>query len=315
MEGVARPEVPIVNRPTRTTLGGTLGQKGEAGDHLLWGDGWVTEGFWEVDLHGVVVVHGISIIRGKCDDKALCVATGFDYSGDFTDVGGGGVEIEVPRRGGFHESNFDGACTRERNVVIGKPPLFGLRVCDEEAGGDLGGLRPGWIQGRIVNSVAVEVGECFSKVPSFIGVGIDERLKTFAVAVLLFGRDVVISGVGIGDRVPDFLNSRVGADNHLVTGSANGISVVGREGEDALWGFRIIVESLGEGVVERRGHIYIPVEEGPGAENMKSVLQSGSEGVEVVVDVIRHIGGIDAEATGGQHFPFEGKLSRPTWPL
>ena len=142
MEGVAGAEVPIVNRPTSTTLGGTLGQKGEAGDHLLWSDGWVAEGFWEVDLHGVVVVHGISIVRGKCDDETLGIAAGFDYPGDFTDVGGSGVEGEVAGRGGFHESNFDGACTRERNVVIGKPPLFGLRVCDEEAGGHLGGFGP-----------------------------------------------------------------------------------------------------------------------------------------------------------------------------
>ena len=115
---------------------------------------------------------------------------------------------------------------------------------------------------------------------------------------------IVVFVVGIGDGVPDFLHGGVGADHHLVTGAADGVSIVGREGENALWGFRIIVKSLGEGVVERRGHIYIPVEEGPGAENMKSVLQSGSEGVEVVVDVIRHIGGIDVEGTGGQHFPF-----------
>ena len=101
MESVAGAEVSVVNRPTRTTLGSALGEKGEAGDHLLWSDGWVAEGFWEVDLHSVVVVHGISIIRGKCDDKALCVASGLDFAGDFTDVGGGGVESEVAGRGGL----------------------------------------------------------------------------------------------------------------------------------------------------------------------------------------------------------------------
>ena len=101
MEGVARAKVPIVNRPTRTTLGGALGQKGETGDHLFWGDGCIAEGFWEVDLHGVVVVNGISVVGWECDDEALCVAAGLDFAGDFTDVGGGGIESEVPRRGGF----------------------------------------------------------------------------------------------------------------------------------------------------------------------------------------------------------------------
>ena len=86
---------------------------------------------------------------------------------------------------------------------------------------------------------------------------------------MLFGRGVVISGVGIGDRVPYFLNGRVGADNHLVTGPSNGVSVVSREGEGALWGFRVIVKGLGEGVVKRR-LIGAAVEEGAGAEYVET---------------------------------------------
>ena len=243
-------------------------------------------------------------------------------------MGGGGVEIEVPRRGGFHESNFDGACTRERNVVIGKPPLFGLRVCDEEAGGDLGGLRPGWIQGRIVNSVAVEVGECFSKIPSFICVGIDERFEAGAVAVLRPCGGIVVFVVGIGDRVPDFLNGRVGADHHLVTGTADGVSVVGRECENALWGFRIIVESLGEGVVERR-LVGTTAEEGAGTKDVETfgktrlhsegpVLIRLAKGRGAGVVVVREM--LDgrrveiSHAECGEHFLFVGNCrfaSRP----
>ena len=86
---------------------------------------------------------------------------------------------------------------------------------------------------------------------------------------MLFGAGVVSPRVGIGDGVPDFLNGRVGADNHLVTGPANGVSVVSREGEKALWGFCVIVEGLGEGVVKRR-LIGAAVEEGAGAEDVEA---------------------------------------------
>ena len=101
MESVARAEVSIVYRPTRAELDGALGQKGEAGDHLLRGDGGVTESFWEPDLHSVIVVHGISVVRGESNDKALRIATGLDFAGDFTDVCCSGVEREVAGRGGF----------------------------------------------------------------------------------------------------------------------------------------------------------------------------------------------------------------------
>ena len=124
----------------------------------------------------------------------------------------------------------------------------------EEAGGDLGGLRPGWIQCGIVGSVAIQVGECFSGDPKFYlrwhrRYGSNPAPLPFCCPCC----GVVICVIGVGDRVPDFLNGRVGADNHLVAGTADGVSVVGWEGEYALWGFRIVVESLGEGVVERRG--------------------------------------------------------------
>ena len=142
MEGVPGAEVAVVDRPACAKLGVALSEKGEAGDHLALANGNFAEGFWEVDLHGVVVVHGISIVRWERDDEALGLAAGFDYPGDFTDVGDGGVESEVSRRGGFEEPDFDGAGASEGNVVVGEPPFPGLRTGDRWAGGDLGGFSP-----------------------------------------------------------------------------------------------------------------------------------------------------------------------------
>ena len=195
-----------------------------------------------------------------------------------------------------------------------------VRAGDGEAGSDLGGFGPSGVKGGIVGAVAVDVGEAFPGVPDTVAVGIDEGLKTGAVAVLGAGDGIVVAAVGIGDAVPDLLDGHVGANYHFVTGAAHGVAVVSGEGENALRGLGIVVESLGEGLVER-GLVGAAIEEGAGAENVKAFRQAGLHGPRpvrvrlaegghasvVVVGEVLDGGWVEVgHAEGGEHFLFVG---------
>ena len=328
MEGVPGAEVAVVDRPARAKLGVALSEEGEAGDHLAFGNRGVAEGFREPDLHGVVVIDDIAVVGGEADEDTLGTTAGFDVAGEFGDVGRSGGKGHVPGGGGLQKAQRDCAGAGERNVVVSEAPLFLVGAGDGEAGSDLGGFGPSGVKGGIVGAVAVDVVEAFPGVPDTVAVGIDEGLESHAISILLFGRGVVIRGFGVGDRVPDFLNGRIGADNHFVTGAADGVSVVGREGEDALWGFRIVVESLGEGVVDRR-LVGTTAEEGAGTKDVETFgktrlhsegpvlirLAKGRGSCVVVVRKVLHRSGVEiSHAECGEHFLFVGNCrfaSRP----
>ena len=73
-------------------------------------------------------------------------------------------------------------------------------------------------------------------------------------------------GPYLGDR-------GIGANDHLVTRSAHGVSVGGGIDDRCFGLLPIVVEGLGEGLVQ--GGLAIAFEEGSGAENMETILQAG----------------------------------------
>ncbi len=117
--------------------------------------------------------------------------------------------------------------------------------------------------------------------------------------------------------------------DQLVTGSADGVAVGRREEHFAGRCLGVVVEDLGESLVERRGSIGVAVEVGAGADDMESLAQAGLCGPGPVfvgltqrglarVVVVReelHAGGIEIlHAEGGEHFLFVVDFGRPARP-
>ena len=72
---------------------------------------------------------------------------------------------------------------------------------------------------------------------------------------------------------PHFGNRGIGANDHLVTRSADRVSILARVNQIGPRGLGVVVEGLGEGLVQ--GGLAIAFEEGSGAENMETILQAG----------------------------------------
>ena len=87
MKVVAGTEVAVVDRPTGAVLNDALSGEGEAGSHLLGGDGEIAKGFREPDLHHVVVVDDVAVVGRKTGEDAFGAAAGIDVAGKLRDVG------------------------------------------------------------------------------------------------------------------------------------------------------------------------------------------------------------------------------------
>ena len=290
VKGAAGTEAAVVDGPTVAVLRIALGQEREPRHHLLGRDGDIAPCLGEPNAHDVVVVDLVAVIGREGDKEALRVAQGLDAAGDLAHVGRGRPEAEIAGRGGLEEADFDRRCTGNRDVVVGEPPLFLVGTVDRQAGCHLGGPGPSGIQGRVIASVAVEIGESFTLVPNAVVVGVDKGLEAGSVSVLPARDRIVVVGLGIGDGIPDFLDGHVGADHHFVAGSTNRFAVGGGESQFAIGRLCVIVKRLDKGVVERgfvmagierrfasRG-ISVALEEGAGPQDVEALAQAGLHG-------------------------------------
>ena len=107
-----------------------------------------------------------------------------------------------------------------------------------------------------------------------IAIGIDKGIAARPVSVGSFGERIIVTGVAVLDVGPDFGNGGVGPDNHFITGTADGgVSATDRSlriGHRAAGSLGVVVEGLGEGLVERG--LGVALEEGAGAEDMEAIF-------------------------------------------
>ncbi len=265
----------------------------------------------KVNFHQIIFAHGIAIPLGPGDVHSHQGAGGVDRADDLGDVGRGGAQGEVARRGGFHKAQLDGRGSGGGNVFVAEAELAVQGVLHSGILGDLTDLDPSPDGGSdVIYPVSVEVGKGFADIVHSVAVGIDEGIPARPVAVGGLGDGIVVAGVAVIDVGPDLSHGGIRANDHLVTRSTDRVPILAGIDQIGLRGLGIIVESLGKGLVERG--LAVALEEGSGAEHMKAVLQSGGEGVVVVVQVERNVGGVEVgDAEGGQHFLFVGDGSRP----
>ena len=290
VKGAAGTEAAVVDGPTVAVLRVALVQEREPRHHLLGRDGDIAPCLGEPDAHDVVVVDLVAVIGREGDKEALRVAQGLDAAGDLAHVGRGRHESEIAGRGSLEEADFDRRCAGNRDVVVGKPPLFLVGTVDRRAGCHLGSPGPRRAQGRIVGAIAVEISESFPRIPNAVVVGVHKRLEADAIAILPARDRIVVVGLGIGDGIPDFLDGHVRADHHFVAGPAHRLTIGGREGKGTPRGFGVVVKDLGEGVVERGfvmagierrlagSGISVALEEGAGPQDVEALAQAGLHG-------------------------------------
>ena len=183
------------------------------------------------------------------------------------------VKILVSGRGKLAQPHVDMGGSAGGNVGIIKAPFARIDAVDRRRRRDFGSLHPGCANVAVPDSVAVEILEGFTGVPRAVTVNISERFETGTVAALRARADVIIGSIGIIDVVPDFRDAWVRAHNHTVTRSADGI-VLGRELDFALRRLRIVVEGLGEGVVNGGAQAVahagaVPLEESARPQNVE----------------------------------------------
>ena len=136
-----------------------------------------------------------------------------------------------------------------------------------------------------------------------VAVGIDEGISARSVSVRRFGDRIVVARITVIDMGPYFGNRGISANDHLVTRSADRVSIFAGVNQIGLRGLGVVVEGLGEGLVQ--GGLAIALEEGSGAEDMEPILQAGGEGVVVVMQMELNGGGIKiGHLERGHHFLF-----------
>ena len=325
VEGVVGAEVAVIDGPPVAALIGAVGEEGNPVFQLLLADA-LAERFGEIHLHRVVVVHPVTIAAWPCDVDAFIGPACFQSAGDFRDIGGGRVEREVARRGGFQKPDLHRCLPRGWHIVVTESPFLLVWAGDREARCHLGGFGPCIGEGGIVSAVAVHVDELLRAVADAIAICISEWLEARSIAVELFGDRVVVSRFGIVDVIPNFLDRGIGANHDLIARSAHRISIVLRKSDRALRCLGIIIEGLGEGLVNRRRGVDIAVEERPCADHMKAFGQAGlhrewpfvvsfAQRLHARIVVVREVldgGRVEVRhSEGGEHFLFVCHLGRP----
>ena len=256
---------------TGIALHGGSDAEEEAVDQFLLGQA-IGERLGEEGFHGVVVVDDLAVLGGVCDEHALIGPGGLYGAGEGGVVAGCvvAVEVQVFRGGDFAQAHMDGGIAGCGDVVVLEAPLLAVGwVAGQEGavGDNFDGACPGVGDAGIPLAVSVEVLVGLAGVPRVVLVGVDEGFEAGSVAVAPAGVDVVVGGVGICDPVPDFLDGRIGAHDDRVTGAADGVVVVFGEAHLTLRALGVVVEGLGESIVD--GGLVFPLEEGAGTEDVE----------------------------------------------
>ena len=324
VEGVVGTEVAVIDRPPIAALIGAVGEEGHPVFQLLLADA-LAERFGEIHLHRVVVVHPVTIVAWPCDVDAFIGPACFQSAGDFRDIGGGRVEREVARRGGFQKPDLHRCLPRGWHIVVTESPFLLVWTGDREARCHLGGFGPCIGEAGIISAIAVHIDELLRTVADAIAICISEWLEARSIAVELFGDRVVVARFRVVDVVPNFLHGGIGAHHDLIARAAHGIAIVLWESDRALRCLGIVIKGLGEGLVNRCRGVDIAVEEGLCADHMESFGQAGlhREWPFVVsfakrrharIVVVREVldgGGVEiCHSESGEHFLFVSHLGR-----
>jgi hypothetical protein len=242
----------------------------EAVDELGCGKA-VGKGFAELNFDDVALADGVAVVLWPADEHFVGVALGVDGAGEGGEVAGGVGEGVVGGGAEFFEADFDGGGASGGDVDVIESPFVGEGAFDAGIG---------------------RAADCFN--PS-------------AVAVVGLGDGIVVVGVAIGDAIPDFGRGVVGSDNDSIGVAADGVAVGGGEDDLSFGTLGVVVEGLGEGVVD--GGALVAFEKGSCLEEVESFGEAGEHGAVVIVGAVFEGGEVEVvDVEEGFHLFFDGDV-------